>query len=70
MHGADSIRNETGERLLSRREVAERWSVSTETVKRRTRDGQLPALYFNQRLIRYRLADITRLEQDAQGGYR
>jgi hypothetical protein len=53
------------ERLVSRKELSERWAVSTETIKRRTREGLLKPLYFNQRLLRYRLSDIIRIEQEA-----
>jgi hypothetical protein len=53
------------ERLVSRKELAKRWGVSTETIKRRTRDELLKPLRFNQRLLRYRLSDIIRIEQEA-----
>ena len=56
------------ERLLSRRQVAVRQGVSTETIKRRERDGSLTPLRFNERLIRYRLSDVLRYEQAAAGG--
>ncbi len=51
--------------LLSRRQIAERWGVSIETVKRREKTGSLRSLRFNQRLVRYRLSDIERFEDDA-----
>ncbi len=54
--------------LLSRRAVARRWGVSTETVKRRERAGELAALKFNARLTRYRLAEVERFEREATGG--
>jgi predicted site-specific integrase-resolvase len=53
------------ERLVSRRELSERWGVSTETIKRRTREGLLKPVRFNQRLLRYRLSDIICIEQEA-----
>ena len=53
------------ERLVSRKELSERWGVSTETIKRRTREGMLEPLRFNQRLLRYRLSDIIRIELEA-----
>jgi predicted site-specific integrase-resolvase len=53
------------ERLVSRKELSKRWGVSTETIKRRTREGLLKPLCFNQRLLRYRLSDIIRIEQEA-----
>lgn len=57
--------SEQPDTLLSRRQVAARWSVSTETIKRRSRDGILAPLRFNQRLLRYRLADVIRAEEEA-----
>lgn len=56
-------------RLLSRKEVAARWGTSTETVKRRAREGLLPSLRFNQRLVRYRLSDVEKAERDAIGPF-
>jgi predicted site-specific integrase-resolvase len=53
------------ERLVSRKELSERWGVSTETIKRRTQEGLLKPLRFNQRLLRYRLSDILRIEHEA-----
>jgi len=58
------------ERLLSRRELALRQGVSTETIKRREKQGLIKALRFNERLIRYRLSDIIRYEAEAAGGTR
>lgn len=51
--------------LLSRRDVAARLTVSVETVKRREREGLLPAVRFNSRLIRYRLKDVEKLIEEA-----
>jgi hypothetical protein len=51
--------------LLSRKQVANRWSVCTETVKRKERAGLLSPVRFNQRLTRYRLSDVITLEQEA-----
>ena len=65
MQTAQALDNDSDERLLSRKQVAKRWRVSTETIKRRGREGLLPPLRFNQRLIRYRLADVIRVEQQA-----
>jgi len=56
------------EQLLTRRAVANRWQTSVETVKRREKEGLLKAIRFNQRLLRYRLSDIQRLEAAAAGG--
>ena len=51
--------------LLSRRQVAVMLGVSTETIKRRERDGLLKAIRFNSRLVRYRRADVERMINEA-----
>jgi hypothetical protein len=51
--------------LLSRRQLADRWQLSTETLKRRERCGALPFLKLG-RGVRYRIADIETLEADAE----
>ncbi|MGK0186686.1 MAG: DNA-binding XRE family transcriptional regulator [Verrucomicrobiales bacterium] len=57
------ITSRTKPELISRDQLAKRWSVSKETIKRREREGLLSPLRFNQRLIRYRLDDILAIEQ-------
>jgi len=57
--------SDTADRLLSRRQLADRWQLSTETLKRRERCGLLPFLKLG-RGVRYRLADVERLELDAE----
>jgi DNA-binding XRE family transcriptional regulator len=52
-------------RLLTRAKLAERWSVSRETIKRREKDGTLPVLKLG-RDARYRLSDVLRLEREAE----
>jgi excisionase family DNA binding protein len=44
---------------ISRREVAEKIGVHTETIKRATKRGELPVEKFNSRLLRYRLSDVN-----------
>jgi predicted DNA-binding transcriptional regulator AlpA len=56
------------ERLLTRRELANRWSCSTETVKRKTAAGILTPVRFGLRFVRYRLSEIELLETQAAGG--
>ena len=51
--------------LLTRRELCDRWSVSTETLKRRERAGILHALKLG-RGVRYRLDEVERIEADAE----
>ena len=53
--------------LLTRKQVSERWNCHTETVKRRTRSGELPAVYLSARSIRHRLSDVREFE--AKGTY-
>ena len=51
--------------ILTRRELARRWQVSRETIKRRERAGILPGLELG-RGVRYRIEDIKRIEAEAQ----
>lgn len=55
---------ETGE-LLSRADLARRWHVCTLTIARRERAGKLPFLKLGERLKRYRLADVLKIEAEA-----
>lgn len=48
--------------LLSRRQVAERWSCCEHTVARRK---DLKPLRFNRRFLRYKLSDIEAIEAAA-----
>jgi len=56
------------EQLISRKSLAFRWECSVETIKRRTREGLLHPVRFNQRMIRYSMSEILRVEQEALGG--
>ena len=47
--------------LLDRPRLADRWSCSIETIKRRERAGVLTAIILG-RLVRYRLCDIEAIE--------
>jgi hypothetical protein len=53
------------ERFLTRKGLADRWQLSTETLKRRERCGLLPFLKLG-RGVRYRLADVEHLEAEAE----
>jgi DNA-binding transcriptional regulator YhcF (GntR family) len=66
----DVIDRPTEERLLTRRELAERWKVSIETVKRRERVRMLRPMRLDGRVIRYRMSDVIRIEQEGYGGRR
>ena len=59
---------QTNEQLLSRKAVAARWQSCVETVKRREKAGLLNPIRFNQRMLRYRLSEVERLESEAAGG--
>jgi hypothetical protein len=47
--------------LLDRPRLADRWSCSIETLKRRERAGVLTAILLG-RLVRYRLSDVEAIE--------
>ena len=55
----------TDTKMISRRNVAERWSYSIETVKRLEKSGKLPVFKINGQ-ARYRLADIEFIEKQAE----
>jgi hypothetical protein len=54
--------------LLTRVELARRWKVSIETLKRRERAKILRPVRLDERLIRYRMSDIVRIEKDGYDG--
>jgi len=53
------------DRLLSRKELSERFGVSIKTLKRREKDGILRPLSLGARTVRYRLSEILAIEEDA-----
>jgi hypothetical protein len=60
--------SEASEHLVSREALASRWQCSVETIKRRTREGLLHPVRFNQRFIRYQMSEIVSVEKEASGG--
>ena len=54
------------DKLLTRLELARRWKVSIETLKRRERARILRPVRLDGRVIRYRVSDVLRIEE---GGY-
>jgi len=72
MKSKKKMQNEPGDEprsnssTLSRRMLADRWACSTETLKRRERGGTLPFLRLGG-LVRYRLNDIEKIEEEAKG---
>ena len=53
--------------LLSREDVAKRFSCSTETVKRLEKRGKLPRIQLGERAVRYRMADVLAIENGRVG---
>ena len=58
--------DEQSDRLLTRKELAERWSKSVRTLKRWDVAGKLKPLTLGPRTVRYRLSDILAIEADAE----
>jgi hypothetical protein len=50
--------------LLARLELARRWKVSIETLKRRERAKILRPVRLDGRIIRYRMSDVLRIEEE------
>jgi hypothetical protein len=55
----------TNQFMLTRRQLAERWNLSRESLKRREKAGTLPFLKLG-RDVRYRIEEIERIEQRAE----
>jgi hypothetical protein len=58
------------DKLLTRLELARRWKVSIETVKRRERAKVLRPVRLEGRIIRYRMSDVLRIEEEGYAGER
>ena len=56
------------ETLLTRSELAKRWKVSIETLKRRERAKILRPVRLEGRVIRYRMSDVLRIEDEGYAG--
>jgi predicted site-specific integrase-resolvase len=54
--------------FLSRAEVMRRWRISIATVKRREQQGILRPIRMSTHVIRYRLSDVVRAEDEAAAG--
>jgi hypothetical protein len=52
------------ETFVTRSELARRWKVSVETLKRRERAKILRPVRLEGRVIRYRMSDILRIEEE------
>ena len=53
--------------LLTSRELARRWKVSIETLKRRERTKILRPMRLDGRIVRYRMSEVVRIEQEGCG---
>ncbi len=54
--------------FLSRAEVMRRWRISIATIKRREQQGILRPIRMSTYVIRYRLSDVVRAEDEAAAG--
>ncbi len=48
---------------LTRKELANRWNCSVETIKRKEKAGYLVPFRLGKRFLRYRLVDIEEIEK-------
>ncbi len=54
--------------FLSRAEVMRRWRISIATIKRREQQRILGPIRMSTHVIRYRLSDVVRAEDEAAAG--
>ena len=54
--------------FLYRKALANRWSTSIATLKRLEKKGVLNIQPLSERVLRYRLEDIERIEAEQEGG--
>ena len=54
--------------FLDRKSLAKRWSTSIATLKRLEKKGALNIQALSERVLRYRLEDIKRIEAEQKGG--
>ncbi len=54
--------------LLSAETIVSRFEIGHTTLYKWVADGQLPAIRFSKRLVRYRLSDLEKLIAANQGG--
>jgi excisionase family DNA binding protein len=55
----------TKQKLLTTKELAERWTCSEATIRTLVTRGTLAHMRLGRRLIRYRLEDVEHLESDS-----
>ena len=66
--GIPIMTNTSNEKLIDRKELAARWKVSIPTLKRMESRGELQPVTISERIIRYNLAVIERMEGGQKGG--
>ena len=65
----DTTKNKIDNQLfLDRKSLAKRWSTSIATLKRLEKKGALNIQALSERVLRYRLEDIKRIEAEQKGG--
>ena len=62
--GDNCVRPNVHDQLLTRLEPAQRWKVSIETLKRRERSKILRPVKLKGRIVRYRITDVLRIEEE------
>jgi hypothetical protein len=62
--GDNCVRPNVHDQLLTRLELAQRWKVSIETLKRRERAKILRPVKLKGRIVRYRITDVLRIEEE------
>jgi hypothetical protein len=65
--GIPIMTNTSNEKLIDRKELAARWKVSIPTLKRMESRGELQPVTISERIIRYNLAVIERMEGSIEG---
>ena len=53
------------DRLISRKELSDRWNLSIKTLTRRDKAGELRPLTLSANCVRYKLSDVLKIEADA-----
>ena len=53
------------EKMITRRELSDRWGLSLKTLKRREADGTLHPVTLSTNVVRYRISEIIAIENEA-----
>lgn len=71
--GNNCVSRNLDDQLLTRLELAQRWKVSIKTLKRRERSKILRPVKLKWRIVRYRMTDVLRIEEEGystEGSFR